>query len=86
MPRQWFTANTRLAPVTDQAHAIKVRDRARLTAARNAASADELRRFLTVLALWPAQDAEEINAQTELVTRPDIGPVPRRPRLPKARL
>lgn len=44
---------------TDESQDAAVRRRARLTVARNAANADELRHFLNLLDLWPAQDTDE---------------------------
>lgn len=76
----------RPAMVTDPEHAITARARARRTVAGQSRDADELRGFLTILALWPAQDQEEINAQTALLDRPaQMGRARRRPHYPKPR-
>jgi hypothetical protein len=77
LPDGVFEGRCRPNRTTDTAAEQTGRDRARLTAARFAYDAEDLKELLDSLALWPSTDSDPVR-EIYLIDQRDAGPVGRR--------
>jgi hypothetical protein len=77
LPEGFFEGRCRPDRTTDVGAERTGRDKARLTVARFACAADDLKEMLDCLALWPHQDKDPVR-EIYLIDQRDSGPVGRR--------